>query len=99
MAFARTVVDEKSVSAILDAEIARDASVEDVIDSLKWLIARKPDSGYLIGGSNPPRYVIKSKPYPAFPTILRLLYTWDDNEVNVLDASFERPAAELKLAQ
>ena len=68
--------------AYLDEQIQRDPKLQDVLNALVWRIARSPEDGYCLPAYNPPRYLIKSRLYRfPLPRILRLLYTYTDDEI------------------
>lgn len=82
MAHARTVILEPPVQAYLEEQERKDPMLKNVLLALEWRLARQPEIGYRVPGYNPPRYLVKSRPYRLpLPRFLRLLYRYTDNEV------------------
>ncbi len=52
------------------------ARVDDVWDALIWRIVRDPECGFFLVGSNPARYVVRSKLPATFPK-MRLVYVYE----------------------
>lgn len=82
MAYARTVIWESAVGEYLEKEERKDPYLKNVARALEWRLARQPEIGYRVPTFNPPRYLVKSKPYRLpLPRYLRLLYRYTDDEV------------------
>lgn len=73
---ALTVIEERSVSKYLDAQRRNVPRLDDVWDGLVWRLARDPECGFLLVGSQPPLYVIRTGNWPGFPTI-RAVYQYE----------------------
>lgn len=84
MAYARTVILEPAAQAYLEEQERKDPMLNNVLRALEWRLARQPEIGYRVPGYNPPRFLVKSRPYRLpFPRFLRLLYRYTENEVTV----------------
>ncbi len=76
---------------------AGDARIGELFDGLKWRLARDPEGGYPIPATNPPRYVMRSQRWPAFPSVIVVAYTFTDDEVVIHGVRIIGPAAAGKL--
>jgi hypothetical protein len=87
MGFARTVVETDLVAARIDAAAKKYPRIGELYESLKWLLARDPDAGVLIPGSNPPRRIAKTFTWrPGGTPSIAVIFQADDVRV-VIESS------------
>ncbi len=98
MAYARTIIEQPEVSAILDSEIKAFPRLKELFDGLKWRLSRQPEAGYAVSGTSPPVFVVRSQLWPGFPGRLILEYRSTENEVTIIKAKLERPPDDPKKA-
>lgn len=96
----RTIVEEQIAQTKIDSAKNKYKRLEDIYNGLSWRLAREPESGVLIGNKNPDIYLIKIDPVVdmQLPGILAL-YSYDDNQVNVLDVRIDPPSITKKKPQ
>jgi len=84
MAFARTIVEARDASALIDAEIDGYPRLRELYDGLLWRLARQPQIGYPVPDTQPPLYLVHSRDWkrPGLPVIV-LAYTYSDDRVFV----------------
>lgn len=89
---ARTVVQEHAASAAADAYAKQFPRFEEAYDALQWLLARKPDKvdnlERDVGGRTYYLYRQAADKLAKTPAIV-VVYTFDDDEVNILDVRAE----------
>ncbi len=77
----RTVIENHSVSEVIDAEQAIYPRLEEAFDALKWWLARKPESGEIIDDVNW-LYVQEGDEEVNIPALI-VVYTFDHNTVTL----------------
>ncbi|MCB9504841.1 MAG: hypothetical protein H6692_01705 [Gemmatimonadales bacterium] len=85
MAFARDVAEDHGVSAFIDAEAAKNPRLRDLFDGLIWRLARDPECGEMVAGTDG-RWVVRSEVWPGMPGVLVLAYRFDDEKVELSGA-------------
>jgi hypothetical protein len=89
---ARTIIESNDVSQILDDLRETYARFEEVWDGWTWRLCRDPlTDAVQVHGSNPQAFLIKFPDLSnyGFPPTVRVLYTFTDNELNILYVSAE----------
>jgi len=88
----RTVVEEQIVQDKIDAARKKYKRLEDIYGGLSWRLAREPESGMPINKQSPNIFLIKidSVSDIQLPGIL-VVYSYDDNQVNILDIRIDAP--------
>lgn len=82
----RTVVQEKCVSNALDAAEFQDGRIGEVYRGLEWVVCRAPEKGVKVPGTDKPVYLMKVEPNKrAKSKGITILYSYDNNSVNILD--------------
>lgn len=87
MGFARTIVEETQVSAVVDAARAKFPRFDELWDAWMWRLARSPAiQAYKIPNTHPETYLIKSPDLSQYklPHSITLMYRFDDHEVKVI---------------
>jgi len=56
----RSVIQERVVSEVVDAQRHNHPRLDEVIEAIEWLLARRPDEGYLIPETHNPEYYLGS---------------------------------------
>src|SRR5258708_7028438 len=84
MAFARTIVEARDASALIDTEIDNYPRLRDLYDGLTWRVARDPHIGYPVPETSPPLFLVHSRDWkrPGLPVIV-LAYTFTVDRVFV----------------
>jgi hypothetical protein len=97
VAYARTVVESRDASALIDAEIDSFPRLQELYDGLIWRLARQPEIGYSVPETDPPLFLIHSRDWqrPGLPVIV-LAYTYSTERVfvqavRVLASAIEDP--------
>ncbi len=75
----RTIVENVSVSEVIDDGQSVYPRLKDAVDALKWLLARVPESGEIIDDVNW-LYVQDGNQDVGIPAIV-VVYTFDEREV------------------
>jgi hypothetical protein len=83
MAFARTIVEDKAASAVIDSEAAKHPRLRELFDGLTWLLARDSEAGYPVPGTDPQLWVIHSDEWPGIPATIVLAYYVTENNVTI----------------
>jgi hypothetical protein len=89
----REVILENRASSVIDKSVAEHPHFDEVYRALEWRIARNPEVGVLVAGFEPPRRVIRSTSWPAFPGALVLTYTYTAEVVTVIGAKVIPPGS------
>ncbi len=99
MAFARTIVEEKQVTELMDKETKATPRLGEVFEGLQWFLARGPERGYKVPGGNKSVWLIRSRAWPGIDGVITLAYTFDNDNVYLLRARVERgdAAAAIKI--
>jgi hypothetical protein len=77
----RTVIEEISVSDIIDKEQARYPRLFDAFDALKWWLSHRPDSGELLDDINW-LYKQSGNAKQNIPALV-VIYTFDARQVTI----------------
>ena len=94
MAFARTVILERVVEEFIEQERRTYPPLERVLRALEWRIARQPEVGYPVPGTNPKRYIVKSSYRFPVPLALTLMYRYTETEVVIELARVDEDSGE-----
>ncbi|TKB72410.1 MAG: hypothetical protein E8D45_10890 [Nitrospira sp.] len=94
MAFARTVILERVVEEFLEEEKSSYPPLERVFRALEWRIARQPEVGAPVPGTNPKRYIVKSSYRFPLPLVLTLMYRYIETEIVIELARVDEDAGE-----
>ena len=90
----RTVVEDHSVTLIVDDACQRYEWMEDVFKGVTWRLARQPELGREVPHQEHSErfFLFKQDPWPelGMPGIL-VLYTYSETEVHLLDAKVLPP--------
>ena len=80
-----TVFEEQAVSDAVDAAVAEYPFAEDVFDAAIWLLARNPDAGDVIDGTNPVQNLIciPSNRLAKSPTLLVRYFRKDEDSLMI----------------
>jgi hypothetical protein len=87
----RTIREETAISKYFDENTLKYPRLSDVLDGLKWRLARKPESGTNIEKNF---YILASSDVfdiPNLPTLV-LLYKFDSSTVDIIDARITEAA-------
>jgi hypothetical protein len=91
MAYARTVIEEEVVRRTIDAASKKFERLKSIFEGCKWVLAREPRAGVLIGGREYAVYALRSQPPDAaFPAIV-LYYRYDEETVTILNVRIYPP--------
>lgn len=84
MAFARTIVETRDASSIIDEQIELYPRLRDLYDGLLWRLSREPELGYPVPATQPQLLLVHSRDWqrPGLPVIL-IAYTYSDEQVFV----------------
>ena len=85
MAFARTVIEENSVSEEIDKFIEKYPRLKEMWEGWTWRLSRGPErDGVQIPGTD--AYVVRTPYFNAFqlPISLGILYKYNDDEVTIV---------------
>jgi hypothetical protein len=82
MAFARTIVEQREVTALIDTECDEWPRLRELYDGLLWRLARQPTVGYPVPETNPPLFLVHSRDWKrqGLPVIV-LAYTYTADRV------------------
>jgi len=82
----RTIKEENIVETRVNSAKTKYSRFEDAFDALKWILARKPENGIKI--DNKFLYKQNGQIDSSVPEIT-VLYTYNENEVNILEIKFD----------
>ncbi len=80
MFFARTVVEEKSVTDFIEKHQEEHRRLEDVYEAIKWRIARSPGDGFEIAGTDKRLLKTVDRPTIGIPAVV-VMYSFDEETV------------------
>ena len=86
----RTIVENYSVSEVIDAGQDIYPRLEDAIDALKWWLSRGPESGEIIDDVN--WLYVQSGDEDANIPYLVVVYTFDTREVTLKHMQLKSPS-------
>lgn len=81
----RTICENKLVSQKIDEAIKLFPRIEEAFEGLKWRLAREPENGIKILGTNPEKYLFKITPSRNNIPSITILYEFDNHKVTILD--------------
>ena len=77
----RTVIEDECVSEVIDREQRNYPRLPEAFDALKWWLARRPETGFLIDDINW-MYKQRGDKHQSVPTLVAL-YTFDHDCVHI----------------
>ena len=80
----RTICEDKSVSQTIDEAIKLSPRIEEAFDGLKWRLAREPENGVKLQGTNPEKYLFKITPLIKNIPSITVLYEFNNHTVTIL---------------
>ncbi len=101
MAFARSIREEDEVSATYETASVLYPRLEQLWEAWKWRLARGPEEDAVkVTGTNPQAYLIKTWDFSehGMPMSITILYTFDENEVQILSVKFSAPLTVVQAA-
>lgn len=91
--FARTVIETQYLSDKIDQVRSIYPRLNELIDALKWRLARQPEIGVQIPNTNPRKFILKSYNFQSseIPVVI-ILYSYDDKNVYMESINFHDPS-------
>lgn len=88
----REIVKEHVVSEMIDSEAAKYDRLYEIIMGLEWRLAREPEGGMVIPGTNPLKYLMKLSANKSLglPSVL-ILYDFNDIQVRIYRIKIDDP--------
>ena len=87
MAIARTIIQEKDVSEVVDEASAKYARLEEVLEAWEWRLARDPlRDAMILKSGNPGLYMVKTPDLSAYglPKAITFLYKVTEDDVTII---------------
>lgn len=80
----RTVREKITVSHAIEAALGNHPRLRDAVEGLKWVLARDPDRGVLVGGTKNPLLVYQQASRGKDIPTIEVLYVFNDTLVEIL---------------